>query len=86
MGKGLCYKLKILFLMSEAFESAVFLPHALTAFLSVLSSLKKPQQDLRSASLRTSSMTTVTTSTKGHQQGQKEAEEQEAVLSPQVRL
>lgn len=52
MGKGLCYKLEILFLMSEAFRSAVFYDRlwpvsAFLAFLSVLLSLKKLQQDLR---------------------------------------
>lgn len=76
VGKGLSYKLKTLFLMPEVFQSAVFLPQALTTSLSVLLSLKKTtsmiSSNISAASPRISSITTATKSTGGHKQGQRE--------------
>lgn len=62
--------------MPEVFQSAEFLPQALTASLSVLLNLKKNpstiSNNISAASLRISSITTVTKPTGGHKQGQRE--------------
>lgn len=76
VGKGWSYKLKTLFLMPEMFQLIVSLRQALTTSLSVLLSLKKNLSTISNnssvASPRISSVTTVTKSTGGHKQGQRE--------------